>query len=219
MKKPILVHLILFSIFETVQAGCINSVLVQTFSSVSDLIWENKILVYKLSYYGHVNPYHYDIIVLCIVICQVHKAAVEAGWTVGDLWRYMQHMVNCYGRSLSSEMLLQGIIDRHEHHFQRDGPATCEIWPFWFSICISERNLGQNWDPKGQECSGAGLGSAVGCTGWVWGRVPAAKGFLSRVNVSTVADTRYWYSNSVCPSVPIMYQNGLNCHHTVFGIW
>jgi len=35
---------------------------------------------------------------------------VEAEWTVGDLWHYMQQMASRYQQSLSSELLLQGII-------------------------------------------------------------------------------------------------------------
>jgi len=41
MKKPILGHLVLFSLFlnvETVHAVCINSVLVQTVPSINDFI-------------------------------------------------------------------------------------------------------------------------------------------------------------------------------------
>jgi len=41
---------------------------------------------------------------------KAHKAAVAAEWTVGDLWHYMQAMATRYQRSLSSELLLQGII-------------------------------------------------------------------------------------------------------------
>ena len=47
MKKPILVHLILFCLFfyfKTVQAGCINSVLAQTVPSVNDFILEKDFL-------------------------------------------------------------------------------------------------------------------------------------------------------------------------------
>jgi len=42
MKKPIVVDLILFSlVLNTVQAGCINSVLVQSVPSVNDSIEKN----------------------------------------------------------------------------------------------------------------------------------------------------------------------------------
>ena len=67
------------SIFETVQAGCINSVLVQTIPSVNDSIWEKKIFpnirvkswFTNYCYYGHV-PYHYHqawIKPLCVFLC------------------------------------------------------------------------------------------------------------------------------------------------------
>jgi len=42
---------------------------------------------------------------------QAHNAAVEAGWTVGKMRRYMRDMAKRYEESLSSELLLKGIID------------------------------------------------------------------------------------------------------------
>lgn len=52
----------------------------------------------------------FDDFKLARLIYEAHKAAVEAEWTVGDLWQYMQDMADRYQQSLSSELLLQGII-------------------------------------------------------------------------------------------------------------
>jgi len=54
------------------------------------------------------------IISVLILIFQAHTAAVEAEWTVGRMWQYMQDIAERHRHDLTSEMLLGGIISE-EH--------------------------------------------------------------------------------------------------------